>query len=142
MLLLDSQTPPNDEGDLPRLSLKIPKLLKGTTSCQELQDQNKELFRLLKLAEEQIQQDHAQKRLMDRENERLHQRLHWKQKKKEDKCTTAEACHMTSDESLDKGAKAQWHTNIKEFHELVKPIFKKRCEDIDGIIVILWCRRR
>ena len=54
VMLLDSQTPPNDEGDLPRLSLKILKPLKGTTSCQELRDQNKELFRLLKLTEEQI----------------------------------------------------------------------------------------
>ena len=44
---------------------------------------------------------------------------------------TAEACHMTSDESLDKGVKAQWCTNIKEFHEMAKPIFKKKCEDID-----------
>jgi len=131
VLPLDSQTPLDGEGDLPRLSLKIPKPLKGTTSRQELQDQNKELFRLLKLAEEQIQRDHAQKRLMDRENERLHQRLHWKQKKKEDKHTTAEARHMTSDESLDEGAKAQWCTNIKEFHEMAKPIFKKKREDID-----------
>jgi Asp-tRNA(Asn)/Glu-tRNA(Gln) amidotransferase C subunit len=44
---------------------------------------------------------------------------------------TAEARHMTSDESLDEGAKAQWRTNIKEFHELAKPIFKKKREDID-----------
>ena len=131
VVLLDSQTPPNDEGDLPRLSLKILKPLKGTASRQELRDQNKELFRLLKLVEEQIQRDHAQKRLMDRENERLRQRLHWKQKKKEDKCMTAEARHMTSDESLDEGAKAQWHANIKEFHKLAKPIFKKKHEDID-----------
>jgi Asp-tRNA(Asn)/Glu-tRNA(Gln) amidotransferase C subunit len=111
--------------------LNIPKPLKGTASRQELRDQNKELFRLLKLAEEQIQRDHAQKRLMDHENERLRQRLHWKQKKKEDKRTTAEARHMTSDESLDEGAKAQWRTQIKEFHKLAKPIFKKKCEDID-----------
>ena len=44
---------------------------------------------------------------------------------------TAEARHMTSDKSLDEGAKAQWCTNIKEFHEMAKPIFKKKCEDID-----------
>ncbi|KAF8811871.1 hypothetical protein BYT27DRAFT_7026542, partial [Phlegmacium glaucopus] len=71
--------------------LKVPKPLKGTASRQELCEQNKELFQLLKLAEEQIQRDHAQKRLMDQENKQLRQRLHWKQKKKEDKCTTAEA---------------------------------------------------
>jgi hypothetical protein len=131
VLPLDSQTPPDDEGDLPRLSLKIPKPLRGTTSRQELRDQNKELFQLLKLAEEQIQRDHAQKRLMDCENEKLRQQLHWKEKKKEDKRTTAEARHMTSDESLDEGAKAQWRTNIKEFHEMAKPIFKKQCDDIE-----------
>ena len=55
VLPLDSWTLPDDEGDLPRLSLKILKLLKGTASHQELQDQNKELFQLLKLVEEQIQ---------------------------------------------------------------------------------------
>ena len=38
---------------------------------------------------------------------------------------------MTSDESLDEGVKAQWCTNFKEFHELAKPIFKKKHEDID-----------
>lgn len=38
---------------------------------------------------------------------------------------------MTSDESLDEGVKAQWCANIKEFHELAKPTFKKKHEDID-----------
>jgi len=38
---------------------------------------------------------------------------------------------MTSDESLNEGAKAQWRTNIKEFHEMAKPIFKKKREEID-----------
>ena len=64
----DSQTPPDNKDDLLRLELKVLKPLKGTASRQELREQNKELFQLLKLAEEQIQRDHAQKWLMDQEN--------------------------------------------------------------------------
>lgn len=114
----------SDGESLPLIRLNIPKPLRGSASRQDLLAQNCTLFRLLKMAEEQIQRDHAQKRLMDRENETLRQRLHWKEKKKEDKRTTADARHLTSDEALSEGSKADWHAKIKLVHDEAKPRFQ------------------
>ena len=56
-----------------RSRLAIPSPLHHTASRQDLQLQNSALFDLLHRADQQIQADYAQMRLMDDENGRLHQ---------------------------------------------------------------------
>lgn len=82
----------------------------------------------MKAAERQIQRDHAQKQLMDNENEKLRQRLFWKQEKKKDKRATTEARHLTSEEQKYERFKKLFSDMILED---AKEVLKARRQAID-----------
>ena len=68
--------------------------------------------------------DYALKKLMEKENGRLHKRLFDKSSKKKSKFAQGFARHMTSEESLDALVKEEWAVGMKEVFK--ERVFKQR----------------
>ncbi|KAF8874870.1 hypothetical protein CPB84DRAFT_1829297 [Gymnopilus junonius] len=77
----------------------------------------------------QMQRDYALKKLMDRENERLRQRLFNKENKVGKKPTTDYGRHLTSEENLQALALVEWKTAMKEV--FASNAFKERRKLLD-----------
>ena len=99
----------------------------------------KELRYLLNQATYQMQKDYTLKRLMDKENERLHKQLFNKTNKPSKKQGSGFAQHMTSEENLDALAReawaAAWAAAMKEiFKDAVfkqqKDKYEKYCKEV------------
>jgi len=104
-----------------RFRLAIPTPLHHTASRQDLRLQNSALFDLLYRADQQIQADYAQMRLMDDENGRLRQRAYAKAKKKgKDQRESSDARHMTSMENLEKLARSDWKAEMQGTFKLIR----------------------
>jgi len=128
-----NQDPPVESSAV-EIWLLIPLLLPVTASRADLQMQNTELYRLLKVAEYQIQRDDLQKRLMDMENGQLRQQLfNWEQKKT-DIHVTSEAYHLTEEQVLIKKGLANWKAKMKLINQSLKPRFKIEQEKIDAVL--------
>lgn len=91
--------------------------------------QNIELRELLEKARFQMQRDYALKKLMDKENQRLRQRLFDKSNKPQKKQRSGLARHMTAEENLDDLAYEEWKSAMKEV--LKSDVFKERRKAYD-----------
>lgn len=85
---------------------------------------NLQLRELLDRARLQMQRDYALKKLMEKENERLRQRLFNKTNKPKKKQSSGHARHMTSDKVLEELARDDWQAAMKEVFK--SEVFKQR----------------
>jgi hypothetical protein len=95
-----------------------------STSREDLMAANLQLRELLEQARFQMQRDYALKKLMEKENERLRQRLFNKTNKPKNKQSTGHARHMTSEEVLEELAREDWQAAMKEVFK--SDVFKQR----------------
>lgn len=104
--------------------LHLPPNLGPHATREALHAQNNELRWLLDQARYQMQKDYALKKLMDKENEELRDRLYNKKNKPGKKEKTGFARHMTAEENLAELAKDEWAAVMKQIFK--DPIFKER----------------
>lgn len=112
----------------------VPKPLDQRASRDEYAAQNSELRLLLDRCCYQMQGDHALKKLMEKENQRLRTRLFEKGKKKSKKLTSGFARHMTGEECLNALARDEWESAMKEiFKDGVwkrqKEAYERHCKE-------------
>jgi hypothetical protein len=111
--------------DVPEFTIAgLPPAPTQSTSRDSLLAQNLQLRDLLDRACFQMQRDYALKKLMEKENERLRQRLFNKTNKPKKKLYSGNARHMTSDEVLEELAREDWQAAMKEVFK--SEIFKQR----------------
>ena len=115
--------------DTVTFTIKVLKKLGPRATVEALRKQNDKLRYLLDQACYQMQKDHAFKKLMDSENERLRKQLYNRQNKPKKKQATGFARHMTSEENLVALAREEWQAAMKEVFK--NPVFKERREKYD-----------
>ena len=98
-----------------------------------LQEENATLRDIITCVTVVLEQDYAQMKLMDLENERLHQKAfskdQWKATKK--KFTSGQACHMTASEMMDLLAQQTWEAVMGDVFKEAAEWFKVLCKAID-----------
>ena len=104
--------------------LHLPPNLGPHAIHEALHAQNNKLRWLLDQARYQMQKDYALKKLMDKENEELRDRLYNKKNKPGKKEKTGFARHMTAEENMIELAKDEWAVVMKQIFK--DPIFKER----------------
>jgi hypothetical protein len=102
----------------------LPAVPTRSTSREDLMAANLQLRELLDRARFQMQRDYALKKLMEKENERLRQRLFNKTNQPKKKQSSGHARHMTSDEVLEELARDDWQAAMKEVFK--SDVFKQR----------------
>lgn len=127
---LDDSDVSDDDQQPMQFTLPIAMLIAHGTTLKDVQQQNETLITILKALCWQVQADYTQMHLMDLENEKLHQKLFSKSKKKKDKKITSDAQHMTSNEILNTLAKAKWDALMKLVFVEACPTFQKLLHDI------------
>ncbi|KAF8989717.1 hypothetical protein BDQ17DRAFT_1333910 [Cyathus striatus] len=103
-------------------------------SRDALRQENANLRKLLEATTTQIQRDYAQKQLMDAENARLRSRLYGKETKRKWIEGSGHPRHLTSEESLEALAKAEWQQRWKELLREATPYLKEKKKAIVATI--------
>ena len=81
----------------------------------------------------ELEQDYAQMKLMDLENEQLHQKAFTKDQQKavRKKLTSGQAHHMTTPKMIDFLAQQTWESAMADLFKEASDCFKAQCKAID-----------
>jgi hypothetical protein len=118
---------PFDQPPPTRLTYKLvgfPPPLPPKSSRKAIEERMAQLEKFAHAAKEQIEADHASKKLMDDENERLRQQVHTKKNKPAKKRVGGSgARHMTDAENLHELALNDWKAKVAEVHKEAASVF-------------------